>query len=129
MTSFNIQSEDIQSGKTMAGISYLFEPIGFIIALITNRQNKYVMFHAQQALLIMMIWVILNILWVTSVIPIFGWIIDIFIILGDIFLIILWIIGIINGFSGKVTPVPIIGELAYKLGLLKPEGEATPDVE
>ena len=123
-TQFNIGSSDINDGKPMGGFSYLFEPIGFIIALITSRQNKYVMFHAQQALLIMIIWVALNLFWVASVIPIIGWIIDVCIILADITLIVLWVIGIINGFSGNVTPVPIIGEFAYKLGLLKPEDPA-----
>ncbi len=118
---FNIPDADIDNGKVMGGFSYLFEPIGFIVAILSSKQNKFVMFHAQQALLVMIIWVILNILWVASVIPLLGWVIDIFIIIGDIVLIVLWVIGIINGFSGNVKPIPLIGKLAYKLGLLKPE--------
>ena len=126
-TEFNISSSDIESGKAMGGIAYLFEPVGFLIALLSSRENKYVMFHAQQALIIMIFWVAINLLWVASVIPILGWIIDIFVILGDIFLIVIWIIGIINGFSGNVQPVPGIGKIGYKLGLLKQDDSVVPE--
>ncbi len=121
---FNISSSDIESGKAMGGIAYLFEPIGFLIALISSKDNRYVMYHAQQALIIMIFWVIGNIFWVASVIPIIGWLIDIVIILGDIVLLVLWIMGMVNGFTGKVEPVPLIGKLAFKFNLCKQDSSA-----
>lgn len=121
---FNISSSDIENGKAMAGVAYLFEPIGFLIALLTSKENKYVMYHAQQAAIIMIFWVVGNIFWVATVIPIIGWLIDILIIIADIVLLVFWIMGIINGFTGKVQPVPLIGELAYKLNLCKQDESA-----
>ena len=34
---------------------------------------------------------------------------------------VLLIIGLVNGFSGKVEPLPLLGELAYNFGICKPE--------
>ena len=110
MTSFNIQSEDIESGKAMAGISY-FGIIGFVIALITSRNNKFVMYHAQQSL-------IPTILFVIRYFPGTPLFFDsIFTLVAVVF----FIIGLVNGFGGKVQPLPLLGDLAYNFGLCKPE--------
>ena len=110
MISFNIQPQDIESGKAMAGISY-FGIIGFVIALITSRENKFVMYHAQQALIPTILFLIRYFPGTPSFFD------SIFTLAAVVF----FIIGLINGFGGKVQPLPLLGELAYNFGLCKPE--------
>ncbi|MCK5133982.1 MAG: hypothetical protein KAR40_17765 [Candidatus Sabulitectum sp.] len=108
-TAFNISSSDIESGKAMAGISYFGIP-GFIIAMVTSRENRYVMFHAQQSL-------IPTILFVIRYLPgTPGFLDSIF----GLAALVLFIIGLINSFGGKVQPLPLLGELAYNFGICKP---------
>lgn len=109
-TAFNISSTDIENGKAMAGISY-FGLLGFLIAMLTSRENRYVMFHAQQSL-------IPTILFVVRFLPGTPFFVD-----GIVGLVALvfFVIGLINGFGGKVQPLPMLGELAYNFGLCKPD--------
>ncbi len=49
-TAFNISSSDVENGKAMTGISYS-GLLGFLIAVLTSRENRFVIFHAQQSLI------------------------------------------------------------------------------
>ncbi len=109
-TAFNISSSDIESGKAMAGISY-FGIIGFVIAMVTSRENRFVMYHAQQSL-------IPTILFIVRFLPGTPFFVDSIVGLAAF---VLFIIGLINGFNGKVEPLPLLGELAYNFGLCKPD--------
>ncbi|PIE51388.1 hypothetical protein CSA37_11715 [Candidatus Fermentibacteria bacterium] len=110
--SFNIGAKEIEDGKVLAGISY-FGLIGFIIAMLAGRDNRFTMFHAQQSLLI-------SLLFFVRFIPFTPWILDM--IVGFI-VFFFFIIGLINGFSGKVQPLPLVGEVAYSLGICKADAE------
>ena len=110
---FNITAAEIEEGKTMGGIAY-FGLLGFLIAYLTNKENKYVVYHAQQSLLLVICMIV-------TPIPVVGWIIGV----GAF---VLFIIGLLNGFKGEVKPLPLIGEIAYKFGLIKPaESQAAPE--
>ncbi len=102
---YGITAAEIEEGKTMAGIAY-FGLLGFLIAFLTSKENKYVMYHAQQSLANCIL----------LFIPFIGWAAHI----------IFAIIGLLKGFKGEIAPLPLLGEIAFKLGLLKPEGGATP---
>jgi uncharacterized membrane protein len=105
---FNISAADIDQGKAMAGISYFGLP-GFLIALLTSRENRFVMYHAQQSLLI-------TILFFLRYVPFTPFFLDsILALMAFVFL----IIGLINGFGGKVQPLPLLGEIAYSFGICK----------
>ena len=103
---FNISSADIEQGKAMAGISY-FGLLGFLIAMVTSRENKYVMYHAQQSLL-------LSIIFMVRFIPFTPGVLDAAV---GLMAFVFFIIGLINGFGGKVQPLPLLGELAYNFGI------------
>ncbi len=109
---FNISSADIDQGKAMAGISY-FGLLGFLIAMVTSRENRYVMFHAQQSLL-------LSIIFFIRYIPFTPGILDMIV---GLLAFALFVIGLINGFGGKVQPLPLVGEIAYGFNICKPEVE------
>ncbi len=45
---FDFTPEEIEQGKVMAGISY-FGVIGFLIAFIIGKENRFTLYLAQQA--------------------------------------------------------------------------------
>ena len=88
--------------------------IGFIAAIIMHGNKKTALgsFHLRQALGLFLTGLVLwpvNI--VLAFIPILGWLC----ILGIMFgLIALWIMGLIAAASGKLTPVPLLGDKYQK---------------
>lgn len=107
---FNISSTDIEDGKAMAGISY-FGILGFLIAMLTSRENRFTMYHAQQSL-------IPTILIAVRFFPGTPLFVDF---ITGLAAFVFFVIGLINGFGGKIQPLPLFGEIAYKFGLCKPE--------
>ncbi|MFP4458702.1 MAG: DUF4870 domain-containing protein [Candidatus Zixiibacteriota bacterium] len=101
---FNISQREIEDGKVLAGVAYL-GIIGFLIAYLVGKDNRFVLYHAQQALVV-------AIGFILSPIPVIGWLLA-------IFMFVMMIIGLINGFSGKVQPLPLIGSIGFKISLLK----------
>jgi len=96
--------------KLFAFLASFFTIIGFIIALIIKREDKYIMFYAKQGLVLFILQVIIGAL---SIIPLIGWFNSIL----WIFWIILWIITWINALSGNEKDTFIIGDLAKKINL------------
>ncbi len=89
--------------------------IGFIIALITKRDDKYVMYYAKQSLVIFIIAAIASILsWAIEWIPILGPLIK-FALTVLIFL--LWILSWIYALSGKEKSIPFVSDWAKKIDL------------
>lgn len=92
---------DIEKNKTMAGLAYLI----FFLPLIVCPESKYGKFHANQALLLLIVSIGGNI--VLGFIPIIGWIlIPLFLIAVCVF----GIMGLINGFGGKAKQLPLFGK-------------------
>ncbi|MFV0467259.1 MAG: DUF4870 domain-containing protein [Lachnospiraceae bacterium] len=93
--------EDIEKGKTMAGLSYLL----FFLPLIVCPDSKYAKFHANQSLILLIVAIAGNI--ILSIIPVIGWmLLPIF----GICVLVLGIMGLINGFGGKAKQLPLIGK-------------------
>lgn len=104
----NITPEEIQQGKTMAIVAYL---IFFIPLLMEDmRKNKFVMFHTEQSILIVILYVIVSI--VGTLTCGIGMVLY-------IVCIVLQIIGIMNAANGEVKPLPIIGQYGEKFNLVK----------
>ncbi|MEC2074537.1 DUF4870 domain-containing protein [Metabacillus fastidiosus] len=96
--------------ENVAGLlCYLLGFITGIIFLITEKENRFVRFHAMQSIFIFGGLAILNI--VLTFIPFIGGIISFFI--GPISLI-LWILLMIQAFRGELYKLPYIGDLALK---------------
>ncbi len=115
MDPYNITPQEIEEGKGMAGVAYLTW-VGLLIAFLVGKENRFTMYHVQQALALMILMFAASIL---GVIPILGWLV---IAVVWIFGIVCLIMGLINGFGGVVKPLPIIGEMAYKFNIVKPVG-------
>lgn len=100
-----VEKSDVEKNKAMAIVGYII-PILFFIPLITDAKNShFAKFHANQQLVLLIAWVVVNI--VGTVIPIIGW----FLILplGTIFLLVLMIMGVINASKGTMKKLPAIG--------------------
>ena len=101
--------------KIFAFLATFLSIIGFIIALIVKKDNKYVMFYAKQSLVLFIVAIIAGIINSILVwIPVLGWIITGVI---NLFVAILWIISWVYALSEEEKDVPFIGEYARKINL------------
>lgn len=92
--------EDIEKNKTMAGLSYLI----FFLPLIACPESKYARFHANQSLLLLILGIAGNV--ILGIIPVIGWmLLPVF----GIGILVLFIMGLVNGFSGKAKRLPLTG--------------------
>lgn len=105
-------SREVEEGKIFAFLATFLTIIGFIIVLLTKKDNKYAMYYAKQGLVLFIaavgVWVAA---WILVFIPIIGWLAMIVL---DIILFVLWIISWIYALSGEMKPVPLIGKYAEK---------------
>lgn len=94
-------AEDIEKGKTMAGLSYLL----FFLPLVACPESRYAKFHANQSLLLLITAIAGNIM--LGIIPVIGWMLLPFFGIG---VLALGIMGLINGFGGTAKRLPLIGK-------------------
>lgn len=94
-------AEDIEKSKTMAGLAYII----FFLPLLACPNSPYGKFHANQALLLLIVAIAGNI--ILGIIPIIGWILIPFF---GIAIFVLFILGLVNGFQGKAKRLPIFGK-------------------
>lgn len=97
----NFTPEDIESSKVMAGLAYIL----FFLPLLACPDSPYGRYHANQGLLLLLLGLGGSI--ILSIIPIIGWILLPFF---GIAVFVIAVIGLINGFTGKAKPLPIIGK-------------------
>lgn len=118
----NISPEEINSGKAMAFVAYI---IFFIPLLIEEqRKNKFVMYHTEQALVLVIFWIVI---WIVQAIlsGIFLaisyhlYFLVIIVNLLWILPLVLWIFGVVNALSGKIAEVPIIGQFGKMFNFVK----------
>lgn len=95
------EDQIVEEGKVWAAISYIW--ILWIVTFITQRENKFAVFHAKQALLLFIASII------AWVIPVIGWFV-----LTPI-IAILAIVGIIQSLMGRYWRIPLIADLADKI--------------
>lgn len=107
------ESADIEANKAMGGLAYIL----FFIPLIAAPNSKYARFHANQGLLLVLLGIALGIV-ISILTTVFAFIsyrlLGIIGILSTIIwigLMVLWIMGLVNGFSGKTKELPIIGKI------------------
>lgn len=107
-----VTQKKADDSKLFAFLAVLLSVIGFLIAYIAKKDDKYVMFYAKQSLVLFFAWLIV---WVASMIlgfiPVIGWLI---IALAEIGLLILWIVGMVYAFSGEMKQIPLVGPFADK---------------
>lgn len=93
-------AEDIEKNKVWGILAYFI----FFLPLITAKDSKFAMFHANQSLVLLLVSIISSI--IAGYIPLVGLIL---IIVVPIFIFILWLMGIIAAAGGKMKKLPLIG--------------------
>lgn len=93
---------DIDENKGLSILCYL--GILLLIPLLAKPQSKYLKFHSNQGILLMIIEIICTFI---LFIPILGWIVGF---IGYLFAMICTVIGIINAIKGKTKRLPLIGK-------------------
>ena len=89
--------------------------IGFIIALITKRDDKYVMYYAKQSLVVFIAMAVVGIASMAiGWIPIVGWVIMAVL---DLAIFLLWLFSWIYALSGEEKYIPFVSEWAEKVNL------------
>ncbi|MBS3170430.1 DUF4870 domain-containing protein [Candidatus Woesearchaeota archaeon] len=83
--------------------------IGFLIILLTRKEDKFAMFYAKYGLILSIAWVVVLLV---GMLPIIGWLVYI---VGGIILLIVWVISFISALSGKEKRFPILSDLADKI--------------
>jgi uncharacterized membrane protein len=103
----------VTEDKTVAILSYL-TLVGFIVAIVMhgNKKTRLGSYHLRQALGLMLTAVAFAmLLWTLAFIPFFGWLAIPVLWIG---LLVLWIMGLVAAASGKLTPVPVLGQYYQK---------------
>ncbi len=113
-----------------AALACFIPIVGGLLFLALEKQDRYVRFHAMQSLLLgvifIAIWIGVQVLALAfTLIPILGWLIGILIwVFGIVIGLgygLLWIVTVIQAFSGKEWEVPLVGPMARKqLGTMNP---------
>ena len=106
------KSKSQKDKELYAFLATFLSIIGFIIALVAKREDKYVMFYAKQSLVIFIAAVIIGFVrMILFWIPFIGMIINIGL---SLLLLAAWLMSWIYALSGKEQDVPIAGDLARK---------------
>ena len=117
----SITEAEIQDGKTMAILAYIF----WIIPLLAARDKKFAMYHTEQAIMLWIAFIVIYIvIWILTFIvgqisSSIACIISILGIIPWLAFLILWIMGLINAAGGKLKELPIVGPYGAKLNLVK----------
>ena len=109
------QTNSKDDPKVYAFLATFLSIVGFIIALLVKKEDKYVMFYAKQSLVIFIACIVVAV--VNSIlifIPIMGWAI---MALLNLVILVLWLLSWIYALSGEQKEVPIVGQYASKINL------------
>ncbi len=105
------ESKKDDDSKLFAFLATFLSIVGFIIALLVKKNDKYVMFYAKQSLMVFIVFVIG---WAIMIVPVLGWVLGPII---DLVGLVLWLISWIYALSGETKEVPLVGKYAKKIDL------------
>jgi uncharacterized membrane protein len=99
-----MENQTVTEGKTTAIIAYLYIP-GIIIAFILNnsKKNSFASFHIRQALGLLLVLTMMNILEYYLGLGLVSWIVE-------LALLVLWVIAFIGVIKGEEKTVPFLGD-------------------
>ncbi len=110
-----VESRKQEDSKLFAFLAVLLSIIGFLVAILAKREDKYVMHYAKQSLILFFGWLIV---WIASMvlmlIPVLG---NLVIALAYVCLLVLWIIGLVYSLSGEMKEIPLVGQFSDMINL------------
>ena len=113
---FNAKSSTGMEPKIACLLAYLFSWLGGLIIFLIEKENKYVKFHALQALIlgVLEMAIIIVFFWILGWIPIVGLIFWVIGWLGATACVVFAIIAIIKSFQGERYYIPFLRSLVDK---------------
>ena len=108
------EKSDTNDRKLFAFLAVLLSVLGFVLALLAKKNDKYVMFYAKQSLVLFLTGIAVKILTVLLAISIIGIILIpiIWVVYGILFL-----IALIYSLSGVEKETPLVGKYARSINL------------
>ena len=113
-TKKGVKTEGQDDSKLFAFLAVLLSVVGFIIALVAKKDDKYVMFYAKQSLILFLTGIAVKVLTVLLAITIIG---IIAIPIVWVLYAVIWVVVLVNSISGKEKEAPIIGKYARSIKL------------
>ncbi len=108
-------SRDKEDYKLRAFITTFLSIIGFVIALVAWKEDKYVMFYAKQSLVVFITGCVAGVLqMIVGIFPIIGWIVSFAL---TVVVFVLWLFSWIYALSGEMKEVPFVGHFGKKFSL------------
>lgn len=101
------KTKDMDESRGFAWVASFFLIVGFVIALVVRRNDKYVMYYAKQGLVLFFGFII-------------GGVVDFIPVVGNLFMVfvvILWVISWVNALSGQKRKTWIVQDIAEKIKL------------
>ncbi|MGD0015953.1 MAG: DUF4870 domain-containing protein [Verrucomicrobiia bacterium] len=113
-TAPQLSQQEIDSGKTMAILSYIpIAFLGLIVAIISlsQKNNAFSLYHAKQALTLYICWIVAAL----CCVPLFFICIGFPLVMAvNVAGLVLCVLGIINANSGQCKPLPLIDKFVDK---------------
>jgi len=109
---FKTTRKDDSDSKLFAFLGVFLTIIGYVIVILSRKNDKYAMYYAKQGLILFIAWVIVAVAsrivgWIPVAGSIISWVLD-------AIMLAFWVIGIIYALSGDEKEIPIIGAYARK---------------
>jgi len=95
-----VNLSNLDNDKLFAILAYFL----FFIPILAAKNSKLAMFHANQSLILLIIWVV--VWFVSAIIPLIGAVISMIVGLG---VLVLWVMGVLSAAKGEMKPLPLIG--------------------
>ncbi|MFC1644769.1 DUF4870 domain-containing protein [Patescibacteria group bacterium] len=99
--------EGASEHKAIAIIGYIIPVLFFIPLVSEDKDNAFAKFHANQHLVLLISWIVVNV--VGGAIPLIGW--AIILPIGTLALIVFAIFGIVNAVQERMEGMPVIGKI------------------
>ncbi|MCB0721482.1 MAG: hypothetical protein KDC42_04175 [Ignavibacteriae bacterium] len=119
--SLTFTPEEIEDGKLMAILAWII----FLVPLFAARDKRFAMFHTEQAIVLLIVFVPLYILITIITVAIgqvsgtMACIVSILSFGVWILYLVMWILGLVSAIQGKAKELPFIGQFGAKLNLVK----------
>jgi len=113
----NFYPYSMETGNSSAGLCYIGLWLTGLLFLLFEHKNRLIRFHAMQSLLffggVTVLYIVLIPIMAQQIPFIYGFAIFAFVIMNVVALV-AWLVGMINGFRGRYTKLPFVGDFAER---------------
>lgn len=107
-------------------LAYLLGPITGVFFLVTEKENRFIRFHAAQSTVLSIAWIAMAVVLIVlegvlAFIPVVGWLVGILLSLGlGLVGFVLWLLLMYRAFQGREWVLPLVGPQAQRMAGAEP---------